>query len=124
MKTTALCYLVLFLLVGLNSFSQEEYQVDPGMIRINQDNQKLPDLALQEELRMNSTWQSFLAENGSWWVQFDEVSMLPHRAFGEPIEVPGNSDEAKAWSFINSHLGGFKLPLHELSVHQTPFDLF
>ena len=50
------------------------------------------DEGIQNELRTGSVWQTFLSLNPNWFVMFDENSKMPHRAFGEPIQLNGSSN--------------------------------
>lgn len=75
---------------------------------------RLPDLALQEELRDHYAWKNFLSQHGNWWVIFNEENRKPHRAYGSPIAVPGANPEQRAMNFILGNLNEFKIPVSEL----------
>ena len=50
------------------------------------------DVTIQQQLREGEVWQSFLTDNPNWFVMFDENNKMPHRAFGEPIQLNGSSN--------------------------------
>jgi hypothetical protein len=50
------------------------------------------DLTIQQQLREGRVWQAFLTDNPNWFVMFDENNKMPHRAFGEPIQLNGSSN--------------------------------
>jgi hypothetical protein len=88
---------------------------DKSEVRYITNNKRLPDEIYQAGLRDRSNWQSFLQQNGVWYVQFNEENALPHRAYGSPVQVFGASPEDKAMSFINTKLQGFNIPVSQLS---------
>jgi hypothetical protein len=92
---------------------------DKGEIRYITNNKRLPDVAYQHELRSSDAWKNFLANNGTWYVIFNEENARPHRAFGKPVPVFGMSPENKALSFINSKLSAFHIPVSELSYRNA-----
>lgn len=71
------------------------------------DNKNKPNDAIQERLRATAQWQSFKQQHGDWWVQFDESSKKPHRAFGTPIQLPSLSPDAAANFFLNTYAGAW-----------------
>ena len=50
------------------------------------------DVTIQQQLREGEVWQAFLTDNLNWFVMFDENNKMPHRAFGEPIQLNGSSN--------------------------------
>ena len=50
------------------------------------------DVNKQQQLRKGILWQAFLFDNPNWFVMFDENNKLPHKAFGEPIQLSGSSN--------------------------------
>ena len=50
------------------------------------------DVTIQQHLREGELWQAFLFDNPNWFVMFDENNKLPHKAFGEPIQLSGSSN--------------------------------
>ena len=82
---------------------------------------RAPDLLWQQELRESPAWQAF-ARNGAWYVEYNEASRTPHRAYGRPVAVAGNGPEERASIFLQHELAGFRLPVQELelsAVHAT-----
>lgn len=82
----------------------------------------------QQLMRQAPSWQDFLQKNGSWWVQFDESTGLPYRAYGEPIPwgLGANAEEA-ARTFLQHQLAAYGLPVNELAdakvIEQEDFTL-
>ncbi|MBI1192282.1 MAG: T9SS type A sorting domain-containing protein [Bacteroidetes bacterium] len=72
--------------------------------------------ARQAELRKQEAWQDFRAENGAWYVEFDENSGLPLRASGPAFAVDGGSPEDKATRVLGETLRGFELPMSNLEL--------
>lgn len=71
---------------------------------------------VQQELRQSTTWQSFNAQHGTWWVDFNEITKLPHRATGMAI-TPSSPDKAfAAKQHLTSYLGDASFPLEQTSV--------
>ncbi len=80
--------------------SQEEISFISG--------EQLPDRNNQKVLKEQSAWQEFERRYGAWYVEFDELSGQPHRAFGKPILINNNGDiAANAKYFIEHQLSGF-----------------
>ena len=91
------------------------------------DNKRLPDLQYQYKLRQQKPWQDFLAENGVWYVTFNEDNGRPHSAYGQPINVSGGTPEFKVRNFIDTKLAGFNIPSEDLvlnNVGETSKHLF
>ena len=65
------------------------------------------DVTIQQQLREGEVWQSFLSDNSNWFVMFDENNKLPHKAFGEPIQLNGSSN-SDVLNFLSST--SFTLP--------------
>lgn len=82
---------------------------------------RLPDQPYQQKLRETPSWTNFMAASGgSWQVIFNEENGKPHRAYGAPIQVSGNTPDAKAKSFINTWLPEFKIPVSDLVLQGAP----
>ncbi|MCB0785767.1 MAG: hypothetical protein KDC02_16380 [Flavobacteriales bacterium] len=77
---------------------------------------RAPDLLWQQELRDRPEWQSFKARNGAWYVEYNEASHTPHRAYGKPIPVAGATPEDRATNFLQTELSGFPLPVEGLEL--------
>lgn len=86
--------------------------IDPQEVRFMQS--KPYDLNKQQLLRSMPAWQTFVAEHGTWYVHFNETSGLPHRAFGQPIAVNGDTPQEKAIEFAQTHLHAFEIPTDDL----------
>lgn len=65
---------------------------------------------LQQQLRGQNSWQSFLENHPNWFVYFNEFNLKPHRAFGEPFSLSGINTLDKVNRFISSDLSVFKIP--------------
>ncbi|MBL7963610.1 MAG: hypothetical protein JNM31_07170 [Flavobacteriales bacterium] len=89
----------------------------PGTnIRFVTDAQRLPDETVQRELRHTAAWQQFVAAHGTWYVEFNEATGLPHRAYGKPITTAGANAAQRAMNFLSGQLSGLALPLEELEL--------
>ncbi len=76
----------------------------------------------QAALRKTEAWQNFKAAHGAWYVQFNEITGMPHRATGPAIPVSGSSAEDMAFNFLTNEMAEWNLPLANLalrSAHQT-----
>ncbi len=80
---------------------------------------------IQENLRNNSPWQSFLSIYPQWFTYFNEYNYKPHRAFGSPILLSnGYSSEEKFLSFVNSNLNDFNIPQDIILSRKTENDKY
>ncbi|MFN0274842.1 MAG: T9SS type A sorting domain-containing protein [Chitinophagales bacterium] len=109
----------LLFLAGLCSasvvFAQApQHQKDPYTLTYVKDIHYQPDAGIQKDLRDNAAWQNFEAANGNWWVQFNESTGMPHRAFGKPVETTGSTPQERALNFFAAQLKGY---------NQTPGEL-
>jgi hypothetical protein len=91
-------------------------EIDLSEVRYFQS--KTYDLTQQQILRERNEWQSFLSTQGSWFVHFDEYSGLPHKAYGQPFEVPGSTNSDKAIYFAEDILSMWQIPVGQL--HEQP----
>lgn len=69
---------------------------------------------VQQRLRSGAKWQTFLNSHGTWYVHFNEISGMPHRAYGTPLEVAGTTLQEKAIHFAQEELTAFSIPTGEL----------
>jgi Zn-dependent metalloprotease len=91
---------ILFIVLALSTsflYATKHEHIDGNEIRYFNANPL--DITVQQQLREGSVWQSFLNNNPNWFVMFDEHNKLPHRAFGEPIPLNGNSN-AEVLNFL------------------------
>ena len=80
---------------------------------------------VQENLRNNSPWQSFLSNYPQWFTYFNEYNYKPHRAFGSPIILSnGNSLEERFLSFVNTNLNDFNIPQNIVLTRETENDKY
>jgi len=114
-KLTALALLGLFGMVAFAG-SDPATNDDRNEIRFVHNNKRLPNEAFQYQLRHSSVWQQFLANHGTWFVEFNENNSLPHRAYGKPISVGGATPEEAALNFLSNELYGFNIPTEEIVV--------
>ena len=83
---------VLFIILAISNsflFATKHNHTDKNEIRFFISSPL--DVAIQKQLRDGNIWQAFLSENPNWFVLFDEKNQLPHKAFGEPIQLNGSS---------------------------------
>ena len=74
------------------------------------ENHKSLNEIVQYNLRNQKNWNDFLALYPNWHVYFDEYSLKPHRAFGDPISLNGSSVEQKVINFTYNQLFDFNIP--------------
>lgn len=104
------------------TFAQVNEPKDPFVKTFIQDTHRQPDQNRQASYRASATWQQFKALHGDWWVEFNEQTGKPHRAFGKPVASPGASWPEMAINFFNDKLQGFDPQVENLvlqSVHST-----
>ncbi len=105
-------FLVAILLVSRGGTQSPESFQDALEVRYVQD--RRPDLNRQSELRDQPAWQGFINQHGTWYVHFNEANGLPHRAYGKPIPVSGNSSSERAMAFLEGQLAAFGVPTSDL----------
>ena len=74
----------LSLVFALDLFAAKHNHSDENEVRYIKE-KRVIDPHYQQLLRDGDLWQSFRANNGDWFVIFNEQNQLPHRAFGSPI---------------------------------------
>jgi len=84
-------------------------------IRLFKEPVRSADMDLQERLLLAQPWRSFVADHPGWYVEFNETSGTPHRAFGPAIAVAGNNAQEKASTFIATELERFGVRAEMLS---------
>ena len=102
--------------------STVHYTNDPYEVRFIRNGQITPDLNKQQVFAQSEAWQNFKSENGMWNAHFNEVTAIPHRAFGQPISVNGNTTLEVAQNFISEQLSGFDIDLENLEHTVTTFN--
>ena len=73
-----------------------------------------PDKQFQEKLRKSDSWQKFLKDHKKWYVEFNEATQKPHRAYGKSIQAQGETPQFTAKNFIETHLRDWVLPSYDL----------
>ncbi len=99
---------ILFIVLAISScflYATKHNHIDENEVRYYKVNPL--DIAVQQQLREGSVWQSFLSDHPNWFVMFDENNKMPHRAFGQPIHLNGNS-AADILNFLSAT--SFNLP--------------
>ena len=99
---------ILFIILTISTsllYATKHDHIDENEIRYF--NASPLDVTIQQQLREGSVWQAFLSDNPNWFVMFDENNKLPHKAFGEPIQLNGSSN-ADVLNFLSST--SFTLP--------------
>ena len=107
--------------IGMSVSAQDNLHVASHKLdkRYITDNKRLPDLQYQHKLRHQKHWQDYLAENGKWYVTFNEENGRPHSAYGQPINVLGATPELKVRNFIATKLSGFNIPSEDLVLNNV-----
>ena len=122
MKNTLL--LSALILFTFNSFAHKHTHHDDYEIRYIKESMQM-DNQVQENLRNNSPWQSFLSNYPQWFTYFNEYNYKPHRAFGSPIILSnGNSLEERFLSFVNTNLNDFNIPQDIVLTRETENDKY
>ena len=96
--------------------AQVAHQKDPYTKTFIQNTKRLPNQQIQTELRKSDAWQSFKQAHGDWWVEFNEQTGTPHRAFGTPIVASGATPELQALNFLTTELKGFNVKSSDLAL--------
>lgn len=106
----------LFSMMSIGLFAQSDpvFSKDPAEVRLTSGVREY-DKVYQQMLRQAPVWQAFLAQNNTWYVHFNEQNALPHRAYGQPIPVTGNTPQEQALNFIADHLDVFNVDPAQLS---------
>ena len=117
MKQTIL-FLISLLIVS-STFATKHEHIDENEIRYYKTTPL--DVAVQQQLREGSVWQAFLSDNPNWFVMFDENNKLPHKAFGEPIQLNGSSN-TDVLDFLSST--SFTLPTDLRFVNNSKNDKY
>lgn len=100
---------ILVLLLAVSAFAVLNAQnlaseKDPFAKTFITNTHAIPDLLLQQSLRSKPAWKAFQAAHGSWWVDFNETTGMPHRAFGKPIPTAGATPEERVVNFMQNNL--------------------
>ncbi len=75
------------------------------------------NLAVQNKLRKQVAWQNFTRKYGQWYVEFNEKSGTPHRAFGKPVAInEGATIKDKADLFLQPLLQDLGLSMNNLQL--------
>jgi len=106
-----LCAVVLS---NCTAFSQNNLHgtIDPNEVRLPES--KAYNQHTQQQLRELSSWKSFVQTHGNWYAHINEQTGMPHRAYGSPLQVEGNTPHEKAIAFAQSQLQAFHIPTQDL----------
>ena len=88
-------------------YGQVPHKKDPFVKTFVQDTRKLPNQQLQAQFRDGAAWTSFKEAHGDWWVEFNEQTGKPHRAFGSPIATTGSTPLEQVYNFLTNDLKAF-----------------
>jgi hypothetical protein len=102
------------LLISFVAFTQNSLHgtFDPHEVRFMQS--KPYDVTVQQSLRELPAWKQFQEAHGNWYVHFNETSAMPHRAYGQPLQVSGADAHEKAIQFAQTELAAFQIPTSDL----------
>ena len=104
---------ILFSLFGLSGLQGQESNMEYSYLSLLE--KKNTDVLLQAAQRDSKAWKSFSGSK-NWYVEFDEMSGLPHRAFGAPIRLGSSNNAYQIKAFLKEQFSGFDLPMDELVV--------
>ena len=93
-------------LVLSNVFASVEVGSDEYEVRLVSNPNVVNDHN-QAMLRMSSEWMNWEADNIGWMAIMDDMTGLPHRAWGPGIDVNGISLELKHSNFVSQELSMF-----------------
>jgi len=119
MYTRTLAFLLPLPLLLADLSVQAQGPAENGNITFITDNKRLPDRDRQVELRGWGGWPAFHQLHPRWTAEFNEVTGLPRRAYGDPIPTVGATAAARALAFLQNELAGYHLPIAELNVVST-----
>lgn len=112
----------LFAVTSTLAQSDIEFYTDPNEVRLSFPEQENHDPILQQELREAGAWKFFAKNHERWFALMSPEHQLPHRAFGQPLEIPGADPLAKAEWFVENELRAFGVradQLTEPSLHNS-----
>ncbi|MCH8903249.1 MAG: PepSY domain-containing protein [Bacteroidetes bacterium] len=115
MKTTILLFTALLFVAGSAIAGNGSYANNGEEITFIKNNKKLPDQYVQRYFRSSDVWKKFTLKNGKWYVEFDELSGSPHRAFGKPIAINAAGNlQTKALHFLNTELKDYMIAANDI----------
>ena len=102
------CFLISFYSFSTTHNCRDGNCSDEYAVRYIKDKKPI-DANFQKTLRDQSLWQNFLQDHPKWYVIFNENNLLPHRAFGTPVQLSnGISVGDRVLNFLSDH--NFTLP--------------
>ena len=102
------CFLISFYSFSTTHNCRDGNCSDEYAVRYIKDKKPI-DANFQKTLRDQSLWQNFLQDHPKWYVIFNENNLLPHRAFGTPVQLSnGISVADRVLNFLSDH--NFTLP--------------
>lgn len=75
--------------------------------------------AAQQRLSNQAFWQDFQSAHPTWQAWFNEQTKLPHKAYGKPIDVQGNTLKAKANQAFEGGLNTFPIKPEQLKFDNS-----
>jgi Zn-dependent metalloprotease len=108
--TTLIALLTPFLLSAGDDHPTVDQELEITYIK---NNRRLPDRTLQSQWKQQKAWQSFVQDHSNWYVEFNEITGLPHRAAGKPLAIAGATEQS-AKQFLQAHFKGFNIPTQDL----------
>ncbi len=89
-----------------------------GDVTFISNSKRLPNKTLQEQIKREPVWQEYSKKYGIAYVEFDELTHMPHRVSGSPIEVDfrESSFEQDVKNFLNEELKMFNIPTNDLKL--------
>ncbi|MBK8681663.1 MAG: T9SS type A sorting domain-containing protein [Bacteroidetes bacterium] len=104
-KFLSLCFVLS--IITLVQAQNPNTNIDPYVKTYITDTKYRPDAEKQNALKAESAWHNFIAANGKWNVEFNELSGKPFRAFGKGIATEGTTIEERAMHFIQNTIQDF-----------------
>ena len=114
-----------FLFLSNFSYATKHTHSDEYELRYIKSDMQL-NSQVQENLRNQQPWRDFVSIYPNWFTYFNQYNYKPHRAFGTPIDLPGNSSsiEDRVLSFAITDLNGFNIPQDLILENKTVNDKY
>lgn len=121
MKTKLYSSIMLFATTISSAFASSNFVANDTRydVRYITNSKRTPDDKYQAFLRESTSWKTFVANNPTWSVVFNEENQKPQMAYGGGISVAGATVQDKAMNFINAYLLDYKIPIADISLYST-----
>ncbi len=101
------------------SVNAQNVQIRDPEVDLKQEGLNKVDPAEQQKLANQAFWQNFKSAHPTWQAWFNEKTKLPHKAYGKPIDVQGNTLKTKANKVLEGVLDAFPIEPEQLKFDNT-----